>query len=183
MTSATSGATAGTDGSNVDSADNQEGSVAVALLRITLGVILLVTWWGNIGDDFYSGDGIEGFLNWLFTPEEEGGNGSSLSFVGDLLDATIVPISGVAGFAQMVMEGLAGLALLVGGATRLASLWAMGFFFLLFVSYFGGGEWIWTYVLLFMAALTVFLGWGGRQLGLDQAISRAKGSSPAGLIW
>lgn len=159
------------------------GSVAVALLRITLGVILLATWWGNVGDDFYTADGIEGFLNWLFTSEQDGGNGSSLTFVGDVLDEIIVPISGLAAIVQLVLEGLAGLALLLGGATRLASLWAMGFFLLLLLSYFGGGEWIWTYVLLFMASLTVFLGWGGRKLGIDQAIVKSRGASPGDLIW
>ncbi len=164
-------------------AGQQKGSVAVALLRITLGVILLATWWGNIGDDFYTADGFKGFLDWLVLSGEEGGNGSSLTFFHDLLDATIVPVAGLAAFGQLIMEGLAGLLLVVGGATRLASLWSMGFFAILFLSYFGGEEWIWTYVLLFMAALTVFLGYGGRQLGLDQIIAKAKGSSFGGLIW
>lgn len=168
---------------NETDTDAAKGSVAVALLRITLGVILLATWWGNLGDDFYTADGFEGFLDWLVLSEEEGGNGSSLGFFHDLLDATIVPISGIAAFGQLIMEGLAGVLLLVGGATRLASLWSMGFFVILLLSYFGGGEWIWTYVLLFMAALTVFLGYGGRKLGLDELIVKAKGSSPGSLIW
>lgn len=159
-----------------------QGSIAVALLRITLGVIILVTWWGNIGDDFYTGDGIEGFLNWAFT-EEPNGNGSSLGFVDSILDNTVVPVSGVAAILQLVIEGAIGIGLLVGGFTRLASLGAMGFFALLFLIYFGGGEWIWTYVLLFMAAVTVFLGYGGRKLGVDQALYEARGPSPAGLLW
>lgn len=170
-------------GPMASSADGANGSMAVALLRITLGVIILVTWWGNVGNDFYTADGIEGFINWLFTAEEEGGNGSSLGFFQSILDATVVPAAGVVGFVQLIIEGLMGLGLLVGGMTRLASLGAMGFFAILFLSYFGGGEWIWTYVLLFMAALTVFMGWGGRVLGLDQAIAKARGASPAGLLW
>ncbi len=162
---------------------DSRGSVAVALLRITLGVIILVTWWGNIGDDFYTADGIEGFLGWLFTPEADGGNGSSLSFVDSFLDATVVPLSGVVAVGQLIFEGAIAIALLVGGFTRLASLGAMLFFFVLLVSYFGGAEWIWTYVLLFMASLTVFLGYGGRKLGLDQALVATRGESARGLLW
>ena len=162
---------------------DQKGTIAVALLRVTLGVIILATWWGNVGNDFYTADGIEGFINWLFTAEEEGGNGSSLGFFKSILDATVVPASGIVGFGQLIIEGLMGFALLVGGLTRLASIGAMGFFLILFLSYFGGGEWIWTYVLLFMAALTVFLGYGGRALGVDQAIAKVRGASPAGLLW
>ena len=65
----------------------------------------------------------------------------------------------------------------------LGSLLAAGFFLSLFLGYFGGEEWIWTYVLLFMAAVTVFLGYGGRKLGVDQFLHRARGSSPANLFW
>ena len=37
----------------------------VALLRITLGVILLVTWWENMQKGLYQADGFAGFINWL----------------------------------------------------------------------------------------------------------------------
>ena len=36
---------------------------AVAILRITLGVILLVTWWKNLQDGIYTADGIVGLFN------------------------------------------------------------------------------------------------------------------------
>ena len=40
---------------------------AVAILRITLGVILLVTWYKNLQDGIYTADGIVGLFNYLLT--------------------------------------------------------------------------------------------------------------------
>ncbi len=159
------------------------GSFGVALLRITLGVIILATWWGNIGDDFYDGDNFEGFFGWAFQSAEEGGNGSSLSFFKSILDNTLLKAPELFGWFQTIIEGLIGFALLIGGFTRLASLGALAFFTGLFLTYFGGEEWIWTYVILMASSLTVFLNYGGRMLGVDQAIAKNNGDSPAGLLW
>ena len=160
-----------------------KGSLGVAILRITLGVIILATWWGNIGDDFYDGDNFAGFFDWAFLSAEDGGNGSSLSFFQSILDNTILQAPEFFGWIQTIIEGLLGVALLVGGFTRLASLGALAFFTGLFLTYFGGEEWIWTYVILMASSLTVFLNYGGRMLGVDQAIAANRGDSPAGLLW
>jgi len=67
--------------------------------------------------------------------------------------------------------------------TRLFSLLAAVFFFNLSLSYFGGNEWIWTYVLLLATAIAVFVGYGGRRLGVDRFLARTRGDSPFGLLW
>ena len=158
-------------------------SLGLALLRITLGVIILVTWWGNLQDSFYSADGLRGFFGWLFTSEADGGNGSSLGFVKSIIDNTVLKAPGLFGFLQTVMEFLIGIGLLVGVCTRLFSALGFAFFVGLFLSYFGGHEWIWTYVVLAAGAFAVFMDWGGRKLGADQAIAAKRGESPGGLIW
>ncbi|MEM7272826.1 MAG: DoxX family membrane protein [Actinomycetota bacterium] len=155
---------------------------AVPMLRIVLGVIILATWWGNVRDELYTADGLTGLIDWLFT-EAPDGNGSTLGFYQSILDAVVVPIAGVVATVQLVVEFLFGLGLLLGAFTRLSSLLALGFFVSLFLGYFGGEEWIWTYVLLGAAAVTVFLGWGGRRLGVDQALAARRGPSPAGILW
>ncbi len=160
--------------------ETRAGSVPVALLRITLGVILLVAFFDNLDKDLYTADGFEGFIDWLFSEE---GNDSSLGVYESFVDAVIVPLGGVYGVFQAVVELTIAVALIAGVATRAASLVAMIFFANLFLAYFGGEEWIWTYVLLFMSALTVFLGYGGRKLGLDERIARQRGRSPYDLIW
>jgi uncharacterized membrane protein YphA (DoxX/SURF4 family) len=143
----------------------QQQSTAVALLRITLGIIILATWYGNIKKDLYTADGLTGFLNWLFDPN---GNSSSLTFYKAFLDTAVLPVAGLFGTFQLVTELLLGIALVVGVYSRLAGIVAMFFFTNLFLSYFGGNEWIWLYVLLFMTALTVTLAAPGRKWGVDQ---------------
>jgi uncharacterized membrane protein YphA (DoxX/SURF4 family) len=159
---------------------DRNGSPPLALLRITLGVIILVTWFDNIDKDLYTADGLEGFLNYLFS---EDGNGSSLGFYESFVDAVVIPIAGPYGVLQAVVELAIGLGLVLGLMTRLSSLLAALFFFNLFLAYYGGDEWIWTYVLLFVSALVVFLGWGGRQLGVDERLVQSRGESPGTLLW
>lgn len=155
--------------------------VGLALLRITLGVILLATWRNNVSGDLYTADGLKGFFNWLF--DQENGNASSLGAYESILDATIIPAASLVGPLQLVIEFLVGLALLLGVATRAASAAAAFFFLNLLLAYFGGHEWIWTYVILMMSSVAVFLGYGGRALGIDQWLYRTRGESPYGLIW
>ncbi len=155
-------------------------STGLALLRITLGIIVLVTWFGNLRDDLYTADGLTGLISWLFS---EDGNGSSLGFYESLLDAVVVPMAGLVAKVQLVVELGMGIGLLLGLFTRLFSLASILFFVSLFLGYFGGEEWIWTYVLLIMAAVAVFLGYAGRTLGMDQAVAQRRGPSPFGLIW
>ncbi len=163
--------------------DSQQGTLGVAILRIVLGLTILFTWWGNISDDFYTADGLRGFFDWVFLSAEDGGNGSSLSFIESIIDNTVLRAAGFFGLLQTIAEGLIGLGLLIGGFTRLASLLALLFFSGLFLTYFGGEEWIWTYVVLMAASLTVFLNYGGRMLGVDQLLARSRGESPLGMLW
>lgn len=143
-------------------------------------MIVLVTWFDNLDKGLYGADGLTGFLDWLF---DENGNNSSLDFYHSFVDAVVVPIAGPYGVLQAIVELAISVALILGVGTRLASAVAALFFANLFLAYFGGEEWIWTYVLLFMSAVTVFLGYGGRQLGVDEYLVRARGDSPGSLIW
>jgi len=163
------------------SQDTKQLSTAVALLRITLGIIILATWVGNLQDGLYTRDGLTGFFNWLF--DAENGNGSSLTFYKAFLDTAVVPVAGLFGGFQLVAELIMGLALLTGAFTRLFSLAAMLFFFNLFLSYFGGHEWIWVYVLLFMSALTLFLGFAGRRWGVDAWLLENRGKPSLNILW
>ena len=154
---------------------------SVALLRVTLGVIILVTWYDNLQKGLYTAEGLTGFFNWLF--DAQNGNGSSLTFYKSLLDATIVPTAGIFAVFQMVAELLIGLGLLLGGFTRFFGFAAVVFFFNLFLAYFGGHEWIWVYVLLVISALTIALSRAGRRWGIDEWLIRNRGEPPAAFLW
>ncbi len=152
---------------------------AVALLRITLGVILVVAWWDNFSKGIYTADGMRGLFNYIF---DANGGGTYFGYRA-IIEATILQFPGIFAAFQMVAELAMGLGLLVGGITRLASLGAALFFFNLFLAYLGGNEWIWTYVILTMSAVTVFLGYGGRALGFDVFLLKTRGKPPAPILW
>lgn len=165
----------------VDTDNTSSGrSIGLALLRVTLGVIVLVAWFDNLDKDLYTADGLTGFINYLFSEE---GNNSSLGFYQSILDGVVVPAAGLVSKFQLVTELGIGIGLILGVFTRFFSLAAVIFFITVFLGYFGGNEWIWTYVLLIAASLTVFLGWAGRSFGVDQLLAKARGASPFGLIW
>ena len=155
----------------------------VALLRFTLGVIILATWMENLQKGLYTA---QGFTD-LFTHPDWGiftnGGGALLGYRG-FIENTLLRIPGIFGPFQMVAELLMGLGLLVGGLTPLAGAGATLFFLNLFFSYFGNtDEWIWIYVLLTISALVVTLTLSGRQLGVDQFLLKARGEPPLRFLW
>jgi hypothetical protein len=74
-----------------------------------------------------------------------------------------------------------GAGLLLGLFTPIAGLGAALFFFNLLLAYFGGQEWIWTYVLLTVSAVVVALTRSGRAWGLDAWLLRRSGEP--GVRW
>jgi NADH dehydrogenase len=162
----------------MDSKDAYNVRRIVALLRITLGVILLVTWWENLQKGLYQGDNFAGFINSLAA-------GHPVAAYGGFLTGIIVPNATVFATFQLVAELGMGLALVFGLFTPLAALGAAFFFFNLLMAYLNPslGEWIWTYVLLVVAALVVALTRSGRALGIDRRLARDRGKPPVPFLW
>jgi uncharacterized membrane protein YphA (DoxX/SURF4 family) len=150
----------------------------VALLRITLGVILLATWADNLSKGLYSAGGISGLFEYIFDE-----NGGGAAFYRAIIGGTILQAPGVFGAFQLVAEFLLGAGLLLGAFTPLAGLGAAFFFFNLFLAYFGGQEWIWTYVLLTVSALVAALTRSGRAWGVDAWLLSRRGEPPYPFLW
>ena len=150
----------------------------IAVLRITVGVILLVTWWENLQGGIYTADGITGLFNDIFND-----NGGGPAFYRSAIQATILQAPGAFAAFQLVAEFLLGAGLIVGALTPLVGLGATLFFLNLFLAYFGGHEWIWTYVLLTSAAFTVAFTRSGRAFGLDQMLVQSQGEPPIPYLW
>lgn len=151
---------------------------AVAILRITLGVILVYAWFDNLQKGVYTADGIVGLFNSLFID-----NGGGPAFYRAIINGTILQVPGLFAVFQLVGELLLGLGLLVGLFTPLAAVGAALFFFNLFLAHLGGNEWIWTYVLLTVSALVTALTQSGRAWGLDSLLLKRLGEPPRGPIW
>ena len=150
----------------------------VALLRITLGVILLVTWWENLQKGLYQTDNFAGFINYLAA-------GHPLTVYQTFLTKMVAANSAIFGTFQLITELGMGLALLVGLFTPLAGLGAAFFFLNLFLAYLNPntGEWIWTYVLLVVGALVVALTRSGRAWGIDRRLAKERGRPPLFILW
>jgi thiosulfate dehydrogenase [quinone] large subunit len=142
----------------------------VALLRITLGVIILVTWVENLTKGTFSGGGISGLFAYIF---EENGGGSA--FYRTIIRSTILQAPAAFGAFQLVAEFLLGVGLLLGLFTPLAGLGAGLFFVNLTLAFWGGQEWIWTYVLLSVASVVVALTRSGRAWGIDAWLLARRG--------
>ncbi|MEM7125501.1 MAG: DoxX family membrane protein [Chloroflexota bacterium] len=150
----------------------------LSVLRITLGVILLVTWYENWTKGTYTADGIAGLFNYIFND-----NGGGPEFYRQFVQSTILQAPGLFAAFQLVAELLLALGLIFGAFTPIAGFGAMLFFFNLFLAYFGGNEWIWTYVLLTSAAFAVAFTQSGRAFGIDAYLYQNRGKSPMGLLW
>jgi len=155
--------------------------MGIALLRMTLGLIILVTWYQNITSGFYTSNGITEYIKWLFDPTN--GNGSSLTFYKLILDTIISPITGVFAVFMLVIEFSIGLCLLLGLFTRFFSLLSIFIFFNFFLAYFGGFEWIWNYVLLVMSSFVIFIGHAGRKWGIDTYLQKWHGDPRYPIMW
>ena len=150
----------------------------IALLRMTLGIIILATWYDNLTKGIYTADGITGLFNYIFND-----NGGGPGFYRAIIEGTILQAPGVFAAFQLVAEFLLGLALLIGFLTPVAGAGATLFFFNLFLAYFGGNEWIWLYVLLTVASLVVALTRAGRALGVDQVLLAKRGQPSPKILW
>lgn len=136
----------------------------LVILRIYLGVVLIVASWGKVTGS-WNGERLEGVIGAL-------GSNTSAFYQG-VLDAVVLPNSGL--FAGVVAGGevLLGLALLTGTATRLTG--AVGAF--VFLNYMLlKGHWFWTPssndAAFLVISLVLVLGAAGRTLGVDAYLQR-----------
>ena len=160
------------------STEAQKMRSIIAILRIVLGIILLVTWYGNLRDGLYTAYGIRGLFDWLFNV-----NNSGPGWYRAIINNTVLAAPGLFAGFQVVAELLLGLGLLFGGLTPVAGTAAAVFFANLYLSYLGGEEWIWTYVLLTASAVVVAFTRSGRAFGLDQFLLKARGEPKPGFLW
>jgi hypothetical protein len=161
--------------SNADSSTGEARYLrgVVALLRITLGFIILATWYSNLQRGIYTSDGMVGLFNYIFNV-----NGGGFEWYRALIENTILRWPGAFANFMLVAELLMGLALFFGILTPVAGLAAALFFFNLFLAHYGGAEWIGTYILLTASAFVVALTRCGRTFGVDAWLLKGRGKPP-----
>ena len=147
----------------------------IAMLRALVGVVILTSWFSNLGKGYYTPDGLANFFSHVF-PQSE----NPLTWYAAFINGVILPVRSYFAPFQMVAEGLLGLALLLGGFTRLFSL--AGIFFLTntFLATFGH-DWPWAYFMPIGMLGVVFLSRAGRAWGIDSWLYRRFGER--GFLW
>jgi uncharacterized membrane protein YphA (DoxX/SURF4 family) len=133
----------------------------VAILRIVVGLMFLLTWLPNLLDGLYTPDGLLFFFTEEF-PQSE----NSLGFYANFIEGLIIPIRHVFAPFQLVAEFLLGVAILLGVFTPLASI--AGIFFLLntMLATFGH-DWLWSYILPISILFVSLFTHSGRAIGFD----------------
>lgn len=133
----------------------------VAVLRIVVGLMFLLTWLPNFLDGVYTPDGLLIFFTEEF-PQSE----NALGFYASFIEEVIIPIRHIFAPFQLVAEFLLGLAILVGVFTPLASL--AGIFFLVntMLATFGH-DWLWSYILPISILVVTLFSHAGRAFGVD----------------
>lgn len=133
----------------------------IAVLRIVVGLMFLLTWLPNFLDGLYTPDGLLFFFTEEF-PQSE----NSLGFYANFIEGVIIPARHVFAPFQLVAEFLLGIAILVGAFTPLASL--AGIFFLIntMLATFGH-DWLWSYILPISILVVTLFTHAGRALGVD----------------
>jgi uncharacterized membrane protein YphA (DoxX/SURF4 family) len=141
----------------------------VALLRIVVGLMFLLTWLPNFLDGLYTPDGLIHFFTEEF-PQSE----NTLGFYASFIEGVIIPIRHVFAPFQLVAELLLGIAILIGAFTPLASI--AGIFFLLntMMATFGH-DWLWSYILPISILTVTLFTHAGRAIGVDAYLLRRFG--------
>jgi uncharacterized membrane protein YphA (DoxX/SURF4 family) len=148
----------------------------LALLRSLVGLVILTSWFSNLGKGFYSPDGLLNFFTNVF-PQSD----NPLTWYAAFINGVILPIRNLFAPFQLVAEFILGLALFLGGFTRLFSL--AGIFFLLntMLATFGH-DWPWAYLMPIVILGVVFLTGAGRAWGVDRMLFKRFGNRGY-LLW
>ncbi len=148
----------------------------LALLRILVGLVVLTSWASNIAKGYYTPDGLYTFFTQVY-PQAD----NPLSWYAAFINGIILPVRSVFAPFQLVAEGLMGLALVLGGLTRLFGLAGIFFLFNTFLAT-AGHDWPWSYLMPISILAVVFFTQAGRVLGLDGWLLRRFGSRGF-LLW
>ncbi len=136
-----------------------EGSIALTLLRLTLGALFVWVFFENRGKGLYTPDGYAGLINSYV-------NDSTAPLAWKSVMQLIAGNAALFAPIQAITEISLGVLLLLGLFTRPVALGAFMFLTSLWVSDFGT-TWIWELLVPMAVALSLAVGGAGRKWGVD----------------
>jgi uncharacterized membrane protein YphA (DoxX/SURF4 family) len=144
--------------------------VGLALVRITIGAMLVSVFFENLGKGAYTPAGYAGVINYYI-------KSSHSPAVWKWVMSQAAAHAAVAGPMQAITELSLGILLVLGLLTRPAALIAFLFLGSLWISEFGA-SWIWELLVPVLACLGLAVGRAGRAWGIDALLARRNPDSP-----
>ena len=150
--------------------DSGQAAIGLALVRATIGAMLVWVFFENLGKGLYTPAGYAGLINYYIKSSHSPAIWKAV--MG--LAASHAPMAAP---MQALTEISLGILLVIGLLTRPAAFIAFLYLGSLWVSEWGTA-WIWELLVPVLASLGVALGRGGRAWGIDALLARRNPSSP-----
>jgi uncharacterized membrane protein YphA (DoxX/SURF4 family) len=141
-----------------------DATIALVILRVTLGALFVSTFFENMGKRLYSAEGYAGLIRSYIK------YGHAPAVWKQVMGFTAAHAA-IAGPLQGVLEPSLGVLLILGFFSRAAALVAFGFLTGLWVSEWGIG-WIWELLVPMVVAAALTLGPSGQRAAVDVALAR-----------
>ena len=142
----------------------------LALVRLTIGAMLVSVFFENLGKGAYTPAGYAGVINYYI---KSGHSPAAWKSVMEL----VASHAAIAGPMQAMTEILLGILLVIGLLTRPVAFVAFLYLGSLWMSEWGTA-WIWELLVPVVASLGLAVGRAGRAWGIDALLARRRPSSP-----
>ncbi len=153
-------------------ADEAHARKGLALVRLTIGAMLVWVFFENLGKGAYTPAGYAGVINYYIKGSHSPAAWKAIMGFMASHAAMVAPM-------QAMTEISLGVLLVIGLLTRPVALAAFGFLASLWVSEWGT-SWIWELLVPVLASLALAIGRAGRTWGVDSFLARRR---PTSLWW
>jgi len=153
-------------------ADQPYARVGLAIVRLTIGSMLVWVFFENLGKGLYTPNGYASLINYYIQHDHAPAIWKAIMGMAASHATIAAPLQGTT-------EISLGVLLLLGLFTRPAGLVAFGFLASLWISEWGT-SWIWELLVPVMASLAITVGAAGRTWGIDALLARRR---PSSLWW
>ena len=151
-------------------AHHPQAANGLAIVRVTVGAMLVWVFFENLGKGLYTPGGYAGLVNSYISKGHAPAAWKAVM-------ALAASHAGMAAPAQAVTEISLGVLLVIGLFTRPAAFVAFLYLGSLWMSEWGTA-WIWELLVPVLASLAVAVGRGGRAWGVDALLAQRRPSSP-----
>jgi uncharacterized membrane protein YphA (DoxX/SURF4 family) len=145
-------------------------ATGLAIVRVTIGAMLIWVFFENVGKGLYTPAGYAGLINYYIKNSHSPAVWKSVMALAASHAAMAAPM-------QALTEISLGILLVIGLLTRPAAFVAFLYLGSLWVSEWGTA-WIWELLVPVLASLALAVGRAGRAWGVDAWLARRRPSSP-----